>query len=83
MNNESRIVRVETVIEHINFMLERTDKRFDKIENDIAAYRKEVNGGFDTVNAKIDSTTKWLIGIGLSSFVSVIGIIVNIAMKLH
>ena len=28
----NRVVRIETIIEHINFMLERIDKRFDAIE---------------------------------------------------
>lgn len=42
MNNESRIVRVETVIEHIQYMLDRIDKRFDKADENMVALRKDI-----------------------------------------
>lgn len=35
MKDEARIVRVETVIEHISFMLDRIDKRFDSLEKKV------------------------------------------------
>lgn len=35
MKDEARIVRVETVIEHISYMLDRMDKRFDTLDKKI------------------------------------------------
>ncbi len=43
MKDEARIVRVETVIEHIQYMLDRMDKRFDKIDENIKDFKQEMN----------------------------------------
>ncbi len=44
MDNDSRMIRVETIIEHIQYMLARMDKRFDGMEE-----------GFDKLDKKIDA----------------------------
>lgn len=72
MNNESRIIRVETVIEHIKYMLERTDARFDALDDKMSK-----------LSTKFDSSIYWLIGIGVTSLISVFGAIINIALKLQ
>ncbi len=83
MNNESRIVRVETVIEHIHYMLEKIDKRFDQVDENTNLLRQEMKEGFnkvdnrflevdkkiDRLDSKIDSNFKWIVGTIITLFV--------------
>ncbi len=62
MKDEARIVRVETVIEHIQYMLDRIDKRFDKIDSDLKEFKKEVSDKFDGMNNKFNEVRKEALG---------------------
>ena len=69
MNNESRIVRVETVIEHIHYMLDRMDKRFDKIDERLIEVQKETKEGLLRNDSKIDLNFKWVVGTMITLFI--------------
>lgn len=55
MNTESRIVRVETVIEHIQYMLNRIEQRFDTLDGRINDLSSDMKEGYEKLNTKIDT----------------------------
>jgi len=82
-NEEARITRVETVMEHIQYMLEKMDKRFDEMEEKINHKLDKMEHRIQLVNQRLDSSTRWLIGIGVTSLLSVFAAIINMGMKIH
>ena len=69
MNNESRIVRIETVIEHIQYMLDRIEKRFDKTEEMLLEIKKENKESVIRLDSKLDSNFKWIVGTIITLFI--------------
>lgn len=68
MNNESRIVRIETVIEHLTYILDKMDKRADITDKKIDDLRIDMKQDFVSVYKKVDSNFKWLVSIIISLF---------------
>ncbi len=81
MDTESRIVRVETVIEHVQYLLERIDKRFDSLDSRMAERFEKMDNCNREMNNRLDSTMRWMMGIGITAFLSVFGAI--IALRLN
>lgn len=80
MNNESRIVRVETVIEHISYMLDRIDKRFEALDQKLevkftlleereATIDKKIDATINRLEQKVDTNFKWIVGMMITLFV--------------
>lgn len=70
---EIRVALLEQSIGHINDTLIRIEKRFDRLEIFVSDRFDRVDKKFDgidgkveTLREKMDSTTKWLIGMGIS-----------------
>ena len=69
--------------------VQQMDKRLDSIERrleSIEAHQREdanaVNQRIDAVNQRIDALTRWVIGIQLSTFIALVGLLVAILLKL-
>lgn len=80
---ESRITRLETIMEHVQYMLERMERRFEDMETKINYKLDKMEQRINAVNQRLDASTRWLIGIGVTSLLSVFAAITNIAMKMH
>jgi archaellum component FlaC len=72
MNNEERIVRLETIIENINGTLGRFDKRFDSIDKRFESLDEKIT----SLNNRIWSNFLWV----MSAFA---GLFAMIAHALH
>lgn len=77
----NRIVRVETVIEHINFMLERMDKRFDevdarftKLDKKIDDHAKDVKQQLEKFDSRMWTNFYWILGTMLTLAITGAGI---------
>ena len=81
MDNESRIVRVETVIDHIQYLLERIDKRFDGLDSKMGERFEKMDSCNREMNNRLDSTMRWMMGIGITSLISVFGAIIALRMQ--
>jgi hypothetical protein len=81
MDNESRIVRVETVIDHIQYLLERIDKRFDGLDTKMSERFEKMDNCNRELNNRLDSTMRWLVGIGITSLISVFGAIITLRLQ--
>ncbi len=73
MKDESRIVRVETVIENLQYILEKMDKRFDKIEIDLKDMQRGISNKFDQINDRFHDLHKeskvhfrWMMAFGVA-----------------
>jgi predicted nucleic acid-binding Zn-ribbon protein len=89
-NHETRIALLEQSTTHINSTLKEIKDELKEIRKEIKEVRteikdvdKRVDARLDTINSKIDSTTKWLLGIGVSVLLSFIGIALNFAAQLY
>lgn len=80
ISHEGRLSRTEAVIEHINYMLERIDKRIDLTNQQASALSFQVEKGNSLLNDKIDSVInrlegkvdtnfKWIVGMMITLFV--------------
>lgn len=83
MSDESRIVRIETLLENIQAAIERMHKQQDNSDKKIEESFKTTHAQYYQIDNKIDTTIKWMVGIGVTSLISVFGAIINIALKLH
>lgn len=54
MKDESRIVRIETVIEHIQYVLDRMDKRFDSLEQTLEVRFNKIDERFNKIDLKFE-----------------------------
>jgi hypothetical protein len=59
-DHESRITRLEVIIENINQTLIRMDKRFDSIDDSIRDLRKETNDNLIVLRKETNETTNLL-----------------------
>ena len=93
VNNESRLIRLETIIDNTQRTLERLDIRFDQLENKLESFRFEtkndltgvkssLSADIKEVDRKLSAFKSWIIGIGLMAFMSVGGEILNIALRM-
>lgn len=93
MNNETRLVRLETIIESTQKTLERLDKRFDGLELKLEAFRIEaksdltdvknsLSNDIKDVDKKLSTFKTWIIGVGIMAFMSIGGEILNIALRM-
>ena len=53
-------------------VLEQVDARLGNMERDIRDLRTEVKSGFERVDAKFDSQTRWLVGVMFASWLTMI-----------
>jgi len=86
INNESRLIKLETIVENTQRTLDRLDNRFDQLENKvdikIESLRIELKNDIKEVDKKLSSFKIWIVGIGASALISVAGEILNIALKM-
>ena len=83
MTEEARLTRMETVVEHIQYILEKMDKRLDEMEGKLNHKFDRMEQRINQVNQRLDSSTRWLVGIGVTSLLSVFAAIINMALKIH
>lgn len=81
MDNEARIVRVETVIDHIQYLLERIDKRFDNLDSKISERFEKMDTCYREMNSRQDSNLRWMIGIGITALLSVFAAIIALRLQ--
>ncbi len=65
--------------------LDSVEWRLDRIETnqreDTQVLRQHIDDGLKNVNQRIDVLTRWLIGIQVSSFIALTGLLVAILLK--
>lgn len=81
MDNEPRIVRIETVIEHIQYLLERIDKRFDSFDVRMSDRFEKMDNCNREMNGRLDATMRWILGIGITSLISIFGAIIALRLQ--
>lgn len=78
---DTRVALLELSISHINETMLRIEKKFDKNDdrfNETAKKFDLLDNKIEKLCSKIDSTTKWLIGIVLSVLISGISIAISL-----
>ena len=69
-------------IAELSKRLDSVERRLERMEThqreDTATLRQHINAGLDRVNRRID----WLIGMGITAFVAMTGLLVTILLKL-
>ena len=51
-------------------VLEQVDARLGNVERDVRDLRTEVRGGFERVDIRFESQTRWLVGLVLASWLT-------------
>jgi len=72
---EERIARIEGI-------LEQMDKRLSRLENEVSHLREEMNNRFDLLNGRIDSLFKWLVGLIIAMWTTIMCTLIPILLKL-
>ena len=82
--------RFESMERVIVELRRETNARFESMERVIAELRRETNARFESMertiretNARIDSLTRWLVGMQVASLLAVGGLLVSILLKLN
>lgn len=81
---------MEGIAEQLTEQGRQTNARFDSMERSIADLRRDTNARFDSMeqsiretNARIDSLTRWLVGMQVASLLAMGGLLVSILLKLN
>ncbi len=89
-DHERRIGRLEGIAELLTEQGRQFNARFESMERAIAELRRETNARFESMerairetNARIDSLTRWLVGMQVASLLAVGGLLVSILLKLN
>ena len=64
-------------IDRIEIRLNRLEQRFDKLEVRIDRLEARLDDRIDTLAQKIETHTKWMIGISLTYGIGIIGVLVT------
>lgn len=80
---ETRIALLEQSIGHINETLVRLEKRFDKLDDISLSHFTRLESSIDKLRDKMDSTTKWLVGIGISVLFSAASLGMSVYQNFH
>jgi tetrahydromethanopterin S-methyltransferase subunit G len=64
-------------IDRIEIRLNRLEQRFDKLEVRIDRLEARLDDRIDTLAQKIETNTKWMIGISLTYGIGIIGVLVT------
>ena len=89
-DHDRRVGRLEGIAEQLTEQGRQTNARFDSMERSIADLRRDTNARFDSMeqsiretNARIDSLTRWLVGMQVASLLAMGGLLVSILLKLN
>lgn len=58
------------------------DKRLDSIERRLDGIEARQREDANAINQRIDALTRWVVGIQLSTFIALVGLLVTILLKL-
>jgi len=64
-------------IDRIEIRLNRLEQRFDKLEVRIDRLEARLDDRIDTLAQKIETNTKWMIGISLTYGIGILGVLVT------
>ncbi len=62
--------------------VQQMDKRLDSIERRLDGIETRQREDTNAVNQRIDTLTRWVVGIQLSTFIALVGLLVTILLKL-
>ncbi len=62
--------------------VQQMDKRLDSIERRLDSIETHQRENANAVTQRIDALTRWVIGIQLSTFIALVGLLVAILLKL-
>ena len=89
-DHDRRIGRLEGIAEQLTEQGRQFSARMDGLERAIADLRRETNARFDSIerairatNARMDSLTRWLVGMQVASLLAMGGLLVSILLKLN
>ena len=63
-------------------IVQQMDKRLDSIERRLDSIETRQREDANAVNGRIDTSTRWVIGIQLSTFIALVALLVTILLKL-
>ena len=78
MSLEERVARIEQELAYVKGVLEQMDKRLTRLENEVAHLREEVR----ELNKRLDTLLRWVIGLILGMWTSIMCTLVPILLKL-
>ena len=62
--------------------VQQMDKRLDSIERRLDGIETRQREDANAINQRIDTLTRWIIGIQLSTFIALVGLLVTILLKI-
>lgn len=62
--------------------VQQMDKRLDSIERRLDGIEARQRQDANAINQRIDALTRWVVGIQLSTFIALVGLLVTILLKL-
>lgn len=78
-NSDTRLALLEQNIIYTTQILDRIDKRLEKIEVKIEEVDQKININHEKIIEKIDNNNKWLFTTFITAFLGLMSVIVNLA----
>lgn len=80
---DKKFEKIDQRFDQIDRRFEQIDYRFDQVNGRFDQVRLELSKKITDVDDRLSRFQLWIVGIGVSAFISVGGEILNIAMQLH
>ncbi len=68
--HDRRIGRLEGIVEQLDRRLDGIEKRIDSVERAIGELRQDMQREFVAANRRIDTLTRWVVGIQLTTLLA-------------
>ena len=74
--------RLGTLEQDVRSLDSKMDARFDRVYQELSGHRSEMNGFRSEVNARFDTTIRWVVGLIFASWMTLMAAMVSIWLKL-
>ena len=79
---DQRVTLLEQKLSRIEGILEQMDKRIDDMNQRLTEFREDFNRRLESLEARIDSNFKWVLGFWLSTIALIISTMIPVALKI-
>ena len=79
---KEEVIMTELSPDALTGTVQQMDKRLDSIERRLDGIETRQREDTNAVNQRIDTLTRWVVGIQLSTFIALVGLLVTILLKL-